>query len=123
MTYRTVVTREGGSWLADVPELTGAHTFARTLAGLHKSVAEVIILMADLPDDSVVDVDYEYQVEDVAVKRAAATGRSRKLHARRTAELVREAAEAAHELTSKGYSVRDAAVLLDMTPGRVSQLT
>jgi hypothetical protein len=86
-------------------------------------VSEVIILMAGLPDDAAVDVEYEYKVDDVAVSRAAATGRSRRVLAQRKAELAREATEAVHELTSKGYSVRDAAVLLDMTPGRVSQLS
>jgi len=29
-----IVTREGGAWLADVPEPEGAHTFARTLPAL-----------------------------------------------------------------------------------------
>lgn len=33
LSYRVVVTQDvDGSWLADVPGLEGAHTFARTLA-------------------------------------------------------------------------------------------
>lgn len=50
--YEVKVTREDGSWLADVPAVPGAHTFARSLAGLARSVREVIILMADLDDDA-----------------------------------------------------------------------
>lgn len=43
---RAIVTREGSSWLADIPAVPGAHTFARSQAGLAKFVREVIILMA-----------------------------------------------------------------------------
>ena len=74
--YEVIVTREGDSWLADVHAVPGAHTFARSLAGLARSVREVM-----------------------AHTSAA------------VAQLARE-----------GYSVRDAAALLDLTPGRVSQL-
>ena len=49
-TYRVMATREDDAWLADVPELPGAHTFARTLPALDKAVREVIVLAADLPD-------------------------------------------------------------------------
>src|SRR5659263_509011 len=32
--YEVIVTREGSSWLADIPAVPGAHTFARSLTGL-----------------------------------------------------------------------------------------
>src|SRR5262249_56281916 len=48
-TYRVIVTREGGAWLAEVPDLAGGHTYARTLAALDKAVREVIVLAAYLP--------------------------------------------------------------------------
>ncbi|GAB3884535.1 type II toxin-antitoxin system HicB family antitoxin [Terrabacter terrigena] len=51
-TYEVVVTREDGAWLADVPTVPGAHTFARSEAGLADSVREVIVLMDDLDDDA-----------------------------------------------------------------------
>jgi hypothetical protein len=35
-----------------VVELSGAHTYASTLDELHGFVREVIVLMADLPDDA-----------------------------------------------------------------------
>ena len=72
-TYDVVVIREDDAWLADVPELPGAHTYAGSLAGLDRSVREVVVLMADLPDDALdtVQLAYEYrtgsrQVDDEA---------------------------------------------------------
>jgi len=38
MSYTVHVTREGDIWLADVPSVPGAHTFARSLEGLARSV-------------------------------------------------------------------------------------
>ena len=51
-TYCVVVTREDGHWLADVPSLEGAHTFARSLPTLDQAVREVVVLAADLPDEA-----------------------------------------------------------------------
>jgi predicted RNase H-like HicB family nuclease len=42
--YRVVVTREDGRWLADVPGLEGAHTYARSLPALDQAVREVVVL-------------------------------------------------------------------------------
>lgn len=50
LVYLVEVTREGGTWLAVIPELEGGHTFADTLASLDHSVREVISLIEDLPD-------------------------------------------------------------------------
>jgi hypothetical protein len=37
--YQVTVSREDGQWLADVPELQGAHTYARSLPTLDQSAA------------------------------------------------------------------------------------
>jgi predicted RNase H-like HicB family nuclease len=65
-TYRVVVTREDEQWLADVPELLGAHTHARSLPTLDQAVREVIVLAADLPDEAIPDLvlGYEYHTGD-----------------------------------------------------------
>lgn len=34
MSDGVVITREGDDWIADVPSVPGAHTFARSLPGL-----------------------------------------------------------------------------------------
>lgn len=55
-TYEVVVTREDGAWLADVPTVPGAHTYARSLTALTEAVREVVILMDDLDDDAQPDL-------------------------------------------------------------------
>lgn len=123
MTYKVIVTREGDSWLADVPDVPGAHTFARSLEGLDRSVREVIILMDDLADDADIEVVYDYQVDDQAVVEAAVVGKERARIALDEAVLKASTARMIRALTDHGYSVRDSAHLLGITPGRVSQLS
>jgi len=61
-----VVTREDGRWLADVPELQGAHTCARSLPSLDQAVREAVVLAAGLPDEAMPDLvlDYDYHTGD-----------------------------------------------------------
>jgi predicted RNase H-like HicB family nuclease len=120
--YAVVITRENGNWLADVPEVAGAHTFARSLPSLLDSVREVVILMADLPDDDEVRLDCQYDVEDALVMAAASLGQRRRRLDTASAELIAETALMARDLVAHNVSTRDAAELLDITPGRVSQL-
>lgn len=122
MTYVVDVTREEGMWLADVPEVAGAHTFARSLTGLEKAVREVIVLMDDLDDNAEVAMRLVFDVDDAVVGSALRLGAERRELSRREADLQQETAAAVVSLTKNGYSVRDAAVLLGVTPGRVSQL-
>lgn len=123
MIYDVTVTREDGNWLADVPAVPGAHTFARSLAGLVESVREVITLMDDLDDNAEPAVNLLFEVSDPLVAESAKLGRERVELERREREVQAATARAVSCLTDSGYSVRDAAVLLAMTPGRVSQLT
>ena len=60
--FRVVVTREDGQWLADMPDLPGAHTYARSLPSLDQTVREVVVLAADLPDEVMPELvlDYDY---------------------------------------------------------------
>ena len=124
--YRVVVTREDGQWLADVPGLRGAHTFARSLPSLDQAVREVVVLAADLPDEVMPDLvlDYEYHTGDPDLDAAALEVR----RLRRQADDLAAAAaartgEAAGQLVAQGLSVRDVAALLGISPQRVSQLT
>jgi predicted RNase H-like HicB family nuclease len=47
-TYRVIITRDDGHWLADVPSLQGAHTYARSLPALDQAVREVVVLSGPL---------------------------------------------------------------------------
>lgn len=125
-TYRVVVTREDGAWLADVPELDGAHTFARSLAGLDRGAREVIVLAADLPDDAMagLQLHYEFRTGDPDVDATAADVRALRAQAEDLATTAtRRTAEAARQLVARGLSVRDTAIVLGISPQRVSQLT
>ena len=120
--YEVIVTREGSSWLSDIPAVPAAHTFARSLTGLAKSVREVIMLMADLDDDATPELSFTYQVSDEVVQEAVAVGRERRETRELEEALMAHTAAAVARLAREGYSVRDAAALLELTPGRVSQL-
>ena len=122
MSYRVLVTREGDNWLADVPAVAGAHTFARSLDGLAKSVREVVILMAELEGDADVQLDFHYDVDDDTVGEAERLRRLRAAMLIQEAELVSATARVASDLT-RSYSVRDTAAMLGLTAGRISQIT
>jgi len=124
--FRVVVTREDGRWLADVPELQGAHTYARSLPSLDQAVREVVVLAADLPDEAMPELvlDYDYHTGDPELDATALEVR----RLRRQADDLATAAAArtgqvAAQLVARGLSVRDVAALLGISPQRVSQLT
>ena len=124
--YQVVASRDDGHWLADVPELQGAHTYARSLPTLDQAVREVIVLAADLPDGAMPElvIDYDYHTGDPELDSIAVEVR----RLRREADELSAAAavrtgQAAVKLVARGLSVRDAAALLGISPQRVSQLT
>lgn len=123
MTYTATVTREGNMWLAEVPGLPGAHAYARTLTNLRRELADAIILSADLDDDAEVQIAFQVADSELELIARAFTLADRR-HQIRTAEavVVAETAGVARSLIAAGWSVRDAAGALDITPGRVSQL-
>ena len=124
--YGVVVTREDGHWLADVPELEGAHTYARSLPALDQVVREVIVLAADLPDDAMpgLVLDYRYDTGDPELDATALEVRRLRRQADELAAAVTaRTSEAAGQLVARGLSVRDVATLLGISPQRVSQLT
>lgn len=110
LSYRVVVTREDGQWLADLPELEGAHTYARSLPALDRYVRDLVL-------------DFVYDVRDDSVRDAAAVrGQRQDLHDAQR-ELATRTERAVRRLVRQGYSVRDIAVLTGLSYQRVSQLT
>lgn len=122
MTYTVEVTREGDVWIADVTNLAGAHTHARTLEVLADRVQEVIGLVLDAPEGERFDIDYSYAGVDDQFLEATRIGQARVDLDRRERELSQQAASAASALSSAGWSVRDISGALRMSPGRVSQI-
>jgi DNA-directed RNA polymerase specialized sigma24 family protein len=124
--YRVVVTREDGAWLADVPELEGAHTYARTLPALDRAVREVIVMAAGRPDEDMplLRLAYDYRTGDPEVDVTAAEVRTLREQADQLAASATVRTSAAAELlVAHGLSVRDVAAILGISPQRVSQIT
>jgi hypothetical protein len=127
--YRVTVRRDPEDarfWLADVEGLDGAHTSSRSLATLDRYVREVIVLAADLPDEAEGDVvlDWDYQTGDPDVDRLAEEVRRKRaeIDEATRALTAQTAALARHLVTEGGFSVREAAALLSISPARVDQM-
>jgi hypothetical protein len=63
MTYRVVVTREDGAWLADVPEVQGAHTCTETTLGSLDTYVREVTIDDDLPDEAMADLEFAWVLE------------------------------------------------------------
>jgi hypothetical protein len=129
VSYRVVVRRDPEDarfWLADVEALDGAHTSSRSLATLDRYVREVIVLAADLPDEAEAGLvlDWDYATGDPDADRLAeALRRKRAEIDAATRELTAQTAALARRLvTEGGFSVREAAALLSVSPARVDQM-
>ena len=125
-TYQVIVTREGDAWLADVPGVSGTHTWAKNLPGLDRNVREAIALAEDLPDGAEAGLDLAYQYDtgdpDLDAEIAALRAERARL-AQAEQELSERTARLAEQIVrQRGMSVRDAATLLHISPQRVSQV-
>ena len=123
MTYTASVSREDDMWLADVHGIDGAHAYARSLTKLRRELANAIIVAADLDDDAEVDIAFEpADPENALMASAFAVAERRRSLARAHATVLDDTAALARRLVEAGWSVRDAAGALNITPGRISQL-
>lgn len=115
------VTRaENGWWAVEVPAIEGLFTQARSLHQVPAMVADA----ARLLDEDVTEGDVRLRIilpPEVQTKldKAKADARAAEEAQRKAAEETREVVAA---LRSKGFTVRDAAVVLGVSPQRVSQL-
>lgn len=125
-TYTVTATREDGHWLADVHDLEGAHTFARTLPALDQAVREVVVLAADRPDEDMprLRIDFHYRTGSPELDLEATEVRSLRTQADALAAVVGERTSVvATALVERGFPVRDVAAMLGISPQRVSQIT
>ena len=124
MMYHVVVTRDGDGWMADVPALPGTHTWAKSLRALDRSVREVIGMVEDLPRsaEAVLDLEMDYHTGDPALDERAGRLRAlRREQERAAAEIASDTSELLRRFAAQ-LSVGDAAVLLGVSKGRISQL-
>lgn len=122
MKFVVRVEREGQSWLAEVPTVPGAATFAGNLVALALAVREVLSLLLDIEDDSVFDFEYEFSNVGEEMLAAVELGKRREELEREQKEILTASARFIQELSQEGYSVRDLSGILHMSPGRVSQI-
>jgi predicted RNase H-like HicB family nuclease len=120
MKYHVVVTRDGDGWMADVPGLPGTHTWAKTLRALDRNVREVIGMVEDLPRSAEAALDY-HTGDPVLDERAGRLRALRREQERAAAEIASDTSELLRRFAAQ-LSVGDAAVLLGLSKGRISQL-
>ena len=116
------ITREGQSWLAEVPTVPGAATFAGNLIALELAVREVLSLLLDIEDESVFEFEFEFSNVGEEMLAAVELGKRREELEREQKEIMTASARFIQELSKEGYSVRDLSGILHMSPGRVSQI-
>ena len=124
MKYHIVVTRDGDGWMADVHALPGTHTWAKTLRALDRNAREVIGMVLDLPRsaEAALDLEMEYHTGDPALDERADRLRARRREQERTAaEIASDTSELLRRFAAQ-LPASDAAVLLGVSKGRISQL-
>jgi hypothetical protein len=109
MTYRVVVTREDHAWLADLPEMQGAHTESpATLGMLDLYCREVATLMDDDTDIAMDECEFQWELhlsdDDLVDAIAQQRGVPRT------------------DVLARGWSLADVAALLSAPVERVTQV-
>jgi hypothetical protein len=121
-TYTALCRRVGDWWAIDVPQIRGVHTQARRLDQVEAMARDAIALLRDVPADGF-DVTIEPHLDDDAEQTVAASTDATRRARQATEEASRLQREAATTLLTKyRLTVRDAGVLLHVSPQRVSQL-
>jgi predicted RNase H-like HicB family nuclease len=116
-TYTAKARRSDGWWAISVPEIKGVHSQARRLSKVEAMARDAIALFLNVsPRSFNVTVEPEL-TEEVAHAR---TARAEVVMAQRRADEATR--KALRKLLENNLSVREAADLVGISPGRVSQL-
>ncbi len=120
--YLAICSRdEAGYWNVSVPEVPGAHTFARRLDQITERITEALRLFPEsVPAEF--DVRLEPRLPD-PMEEIVRQANEVRLHARRAAEQANEQTQAAAvALRNGGLPMRDVGKLLHVSHQRVGQL-
>lgn len=122
-TYDVAVSREDGFWVADVVGKRGVATEARKLANLETEVRDLLAGLYDLDDEA---ISLRWDIEPALGAGAASHLRefqtARDALKRATHEYEQAQREAVASLRGAQVSLRDAALLLDISFQRVQQV-
>lgn len=120
--YRVTAERDGRFWFLRVPELPGVFTQVRRLEQADAMIRDAIALMLDVPA-ATFDVDVEPALGPELTALVASTWQMRNAAAHLVNGSNTRLASTVHALVDKQHlTVRDAAVLLDLSFQRVAQL-
>jgi predicted RNase H-like HicB family nuclease len=120
--YRVTAERDGRFWFLRVPELPGVFTQVRRLEQADEMIRDAIALMLDVPA-ATFDVDVEPALHPELAALVASTWRMRTAAAHLVNGSNTRLASTVHALVGQQQlTVRDAAVLLDLSFQRVAQL-
>ncbi|OBG25436.1 hypothetical protein [Mycobacterium sp. E3198] len=123
--FKIEIKREGRWWMVYIPEIDGV-TQARRLAEAPTMARDYIALDRGIPVSEITVEIASIRMEEPAFRELLDTARQIKHTRAQAAELEREstqqARDFAHWLVTYGVPVRDIAVLLGISPQRVSQL-
>ena len=124
-TYTVKVSREGTNWLSQTEELPAAHTFAGNLIQLDSATREVIALVEDLPENAEksLKIKWDYSAVGPEFVRARELADARDELRAASDDVAQRTKIIVDGLIESGWSVRDVAGVVGLTPGRVSQLT
>jgi hypothetical protein len=120
--YTALCRRVGGWWAIDVAQVRRVHTQARRLDQVEAMTRDVVALIRDVPPDTfqvVVEPHVDDDADHAVAASEAATRRAREV-AEEANRLQREAV--AILLNKHRLTVRDAGMLLHVSPQRISQL-
>ncbi|WP_191564910.1 hypothetical protein [Janibacter melonis] len=116
------VTRSGGWWAIEVPEVRGVFTQAKRLDQVAETVADAVAVMEDV-DPASVEVAIEPALSEntrVDISEAQRLSKAAEAAVSNASAQMRRAVAGA---LAEGLTVRDVGILLDLSPQRVSQLS
>jgi len=122
-TYRVKLTRDDdGAWLAQVPSVPGCHTYGRSIEQAMNRIREALALWVD--DASTANLQSDIRLSEPARSNVRRV-RSARDRAQRADEDARALlAETVRELTrDEGWSVRDVAGVIGLSPQRIHQIS
>jgi predicted RNase H-like HicB family nuclease len=120
-TYTVKASRSGGWWALSVPEVPGVHTQARKMSGAADMAREAIALVMDV-DPLSFDIQLEFELDE-RIRNLVDESRAltREAEATRDEAAARSRA-AVRAMLDDGLTQREAAVVMGVSPQRLSQL-
>lgn len=110
-----------GWWVASFPTVPGAHTQGRSIAQAMHRAREALSLWVDGADDAALHPVIHLPARARSTVTRAVSARAQAARAKE--EALETLRESIHELTLvQGFSTRDVAALLELSPSRVDQL-